>query len=69
MSAGSIGYDLYYGITNAKGETRVAYARVWDGQRFMEAQRAAGAKAEKKEDRFTITSASRDDYLDSRKSK
>lgn len=35
----------------------------------MEAQRAAGAKAEKKEDRFTITSASRDDYLGSSKSK
>lgn len=69
MSAGPIGYDLYYGITNAKGETRITYARVWDGQRFMEAQRAAGAKAEKKEDRFTITSASRDDYLGSSKSK
>lgn len=63
MSAGAIGYDLYYGITNAKGKTRVAYARVWDGQRFIEAQRAAGAKAEKKEDRFTITSATREDYL------
>lgn len=65
MSAGSIGYDLYYGITNARGETRIAYARVWDGQRFMEAQRAAGAKADK-EDRFTITSATRDDYLQDR---
>lgn len=63
MSAGSIGYDLYYGITNARGETRVAHARVWDGRRFMEAQRAAGAKAEKPEDRFTITSATREDYL------
>lgn len=69
MSAGAIGYDLYYGITNAKGETRVAYARVWDGNRFIDAQRAAGAKAEKQEDRFTITTASREDYLRDRESR
>ena len=69
MSAGAIGYDLYYGITNAKGETRVEYARVWDGRLFIDAQRAAGAKAEKKEDRFTITSATREDYLRDRETK
>lgn len=59
----SIGYDLYYGVTNAKGETHIECARVWDGLRFLEAQRAAGAKAEKKEDRYTISSATREDYL------
>lgn len=58
----SIGYDIYYGITNAKGETRIAHARVWDGQLFLEAQRAAGTKAEKKEDRFTISTATEEDY-------
>ena len=59
----TLGYDIYYGITNAKGETRIAYARVWDGERFLDAQRKAGASAANKEDRFTISSASHADYM------
>jgi len=68
MATGSLGYDLYFGITNSKGETRIEHARVWDGQKIMAAQRAAGA-AKEKEDQFTVSTATREDYLASRRGK
>lgn len=52
------GTTLYYRITSAGGKSRVACARVWDSERFLEAQRVAGARAEKPEDRFTVSPAS-----------
>lgn len=58
----SIAYDLYYGITNASGVTRIAHARVWDGTLFLAAQREAGARAKDPADRFTISTATADDY-------
>lgn len=54
--------DLYYRINRTAGKSRVAYARVWDADRFLEAQRHAGAKPEKYDDKFTITPATEADY-------
>lgn len=69
MTDKPIGYDLYFGVTTSNGRTRIEHARVWDGQKFLEAQREAGAKASNPEDRFTISSATRADYLASRRGK
>lgn len=58
-----VGHDIYYRINPTIGKSRVAYARVWDGDIFLEAQRHAGAKSKKKEDRFTISPATKDEYI------
>jgi len=56
------GHTLYYRITQAGGKSRVACARVWDSDRFLEAQRVAGARADKPEDRFTVAPASKEEF-------
>ncbi len=52
------GHTIYYRITYENGKTRVASARVWDSELFLEAQRKDGDKADKLEDRFTVSPAS-----------
>ena len=58
----SIAYDLYYGITNAKGETHIEHARVTNGARFLAAKREAGATASDPDNRFTVSTATVEDY-------
>lgn len=58
----SIGHDLFFSTTTAKGETTVHQARVWDGKLFMDSQRAQGAKAEKPEERFVVAIATKAEY-------
>lgn len=62
MSMKSIGHDLFYSVTHANGKSTVEHARVWDGQRFMDAQRMHGAKPEKKEERYTVAIATKAEY-------
>lgn len=61
MSAGLVGRDLYYATTDKKGTTQHR-VRVWDAARFMEARRVEGAKAEKDEDKFTVSMSSEEDF-------
>lgn len=62
-----VGRDLYYRVTHANGKSHVEHTRVWDADRFLESQRAAGANAKKEEDRFTISPATEADYKAQRK--
>lgn len=56
-----VGHDLYYSITNRDG-SRIERARVWDSDRFMASQRAAGAKPKEEADRYTVAFSSGADY-------
>lgn len=57
-----IGRDLYYRITPANGKpSRVARARVWDAETFLEAQTKAGREADPR-DRFAISPATEAEF-------
>ena len=57
-----VGRDIYYRVTDYQGRSRVHCARVWDADRFLQAQRENGNGSFKPEDRFTISPATEADY-------
>ena len=62
MATGTmVGRDCYYRVTDAKGRGSIRCTRVWSDT-FLVNLSEEGAKAEKPEDRFTVKSATEEEY-------
>jgi hypothetical protein len=54
--------DIYIKVKHPNGSSHVSAHRVWDGSRFIAAMHNEGQKAEKPEDRFSVSEATKSDY-------
>ncbi len=67
MSKQLIHRDLYVRITAHDGKSHVRCHRVWDADLFLASLKNQGSSAKEPEDRFTVSPATAEDYLNERK--
>lgn len=62
MSQGLAHRDIYVRVTHANGKSHVRCHRVWDADLFLTSLKAQGSSVREKEDRFTVSPATLEDY-------